>query len=117
MRVFQTNLFHKLFKKLHKNQKKLLDKAVQNIIINPSIGKLKTGDLSEVRVYNLQCLKKLFYWLTYTKINKSFSLLLAYMKIFIVILKNQSKHKLFIPTCLILIFIDLHIFFKFLVFF
>ena len=58
MRVFQTNLFHKSFKKLHKNQKKLLDEAVQNIIINPSIGKLKTGDLSEVRVYKFTMLKE-----------------------------------------------------------
>ena len=54
MQILQTNLFHRAVKRLHKNQKKYLDKAVQKIINNPTLGEEKTGDLRGVRVYKFK---------------------------------------------------------------
>ncbi|MBL4589969.1 MAG: type II toxin-antitoxin system RelE/ParE family toxin, partial [Alphaproteobacteria bacterium] len=49
----------KIVKKLHKNQKKDLDEAVQEIINNTSIGDEKVGDLSGVSVYKFKMVKQL----------------------------------------------------------
>ena len=58
MQILQTSLFHRVTnrvtKKLHKNQKKRLDKAVQKIRANPKVGDVKTGELSGVRVYKFK---------------------------------------------------------------
>ncbi len=51
MRILQTSSFRKTVKKLHPNQKKDLDAAVQNIINNPEIGEAKVGDLAGISVY------------------------------------------------------------------
>ena len=36
---------------MHRAEKELLDQAIKNIISNPSIGEMKTGDLSEIQVH------------------------------------------------------------------
>jgi mRNA-degrading endonuclease YafQ of YafQ-DinJ toxin-antitoxin module len=59
MNVQQTNVFKKELKKLHKNQKLDVDEAVRKIIKDPSIGDLKKGDLSGVRVYKFKMVKQL----------------------------------------------------------
>ena len=51
MHILQTSSFRKTVKKLHPNQKKDLDTAVQNIIDNPEIGEAKVGDLAGISVY------------------------------------------------------------------
>ena len=51
MHILQTSSFRKTVKKLHPNQKKDLDAAVQNIINNPEIGEAKVGDLAGISVY------------------------------------------------------------------
>jgi len=51
MNIFQTNIFIKQVKKLHKNQKKELDHAVKQIIANPLVGEAKKGDLQGILVY------------------------------------------------------------------
>jgi mRNA interferase YafQ len=48
MEVLQTPTFVRQTKKLHKNQKKDLDNAVRAILIDPTIGEMKKGDLSGV---------------------------------------------------------------------
>ena len=59
MDVFETNIFTRSAKKLHRNQIAALDQAVSNIQSNPTIGELKTGDLVGVRVYKFHMLNQL----------------------------------------------------------
>jgi len=48
MNLLQTKLFQNSVKKLHKNQKQSLDKAIQKILNNPNLGSAKKGDLAGV---------------------------------------------------------------------
>jgi mRNA-degrading endonuclease RelE of RelBE toxin-antitoxin system len=59
MQILQTNIFKKVVKKLHSNQKKCLDAAARQVISNPLIGVEKLGDLSGVRVYKFHMLGQL----------------------------------------------------------
>lgn len=59
MKINQTRSFKSKVKKLHQNQKTTLDKAIRQIIDDPSIGQLKKGDLSDVRVYKFKMLDQL----------------------------------------------------------
>ena len=57
--VLQTPSFKKAVKKLHKNQKDELDKAIKVIMEEPKIGEQKKGDLSFMRVYKFKMVKQL----------------------------------------------------------
>ena len=57
--VLQTPSFKKAVKKLHKNQKADLDKAVRELIENPLLGEQKKGDLSFMRVHKFKMVKQL----------------------------------------------------------
>ena len=59
MIVLQSSTFKKQTKKLHKNQKRDLDKAVRKIIDNPLIGICKKGDLGGVQVYKFKMVGQL----------------------------------------------------------
>jgi len=59
MNILQKPLFQKAYKKLHKNQKRDIDDAIQEIIKDPSIGQSKSGDLSHVRVHKFKMVKQL----------------------------------------------------------
>ena len=59
MNILQTSLFKKQAKKLHKNQKNDLNKAVMVIAQNPMIGEMKKGDLQGVRVYKFKMVHQL----------------------------------------------------------
>lgn len=59
MNIVQTASFKKTVKKLHKNQKKELDEAVNAIVENPRIGDDKAGDLSGISVYKFKMVKQL----------------------------------------------------------
>ena len=54
MRVLQTARFKKQTKKLHSNQTRDLNTAIRSIITNPSIGEMKKGTLSGVRVHKFR---------------------------------------------------------------
>jgi mRNA interferase RelE/StbE len=61
MRILVTPTFHRTVKKLHQQQKKVLDEAVRTIASQPEVGEIKVGDLAGVQVFkfrmdNLQCL-------------------------------------------------------------
>ncbi len=58
MEVIQTNHFKKSVKKLKKNQKADLDKAIQEIIKNPEAGIKKTGDLPDIHVYKFMMMRQ-----------------------------------------------------------
>ena len=49
--VIQTLTFQRQIKKLHKNQKLDLDKAIHEIINNTDLGEMKKGDLHGIQVY------------------------------------------------------------------
>lgn len=57
--VLQTSTFKKSVKKLQKNQKADLDKAVKTLMNEPLIGEQKKGDLSFMRVYKFKMAKQL----------------------------------------------------------
>ena len=57
--VLQTPTFKKAIKKLHPNQKKDLDKAVQELMANPLSGDQKKGDLGFLQVYKFTMAKQL----------------------------------------------------------
>lgn len=54
MNVVVTPRFKKAVKKLHNNQKRDLDHAVQTIMDTPSIGTMKVGDLSGIQIYKFK---------------------------------------------------------------
>lgn len=61
MRILVTPTFHRTVKKLHQQQKTVLDEAVRTIANKPEVGESKLGDLAGVQVFrfrmgNLQCL-------------------------------------------------------------
>ena len=61
MRILVTPTFERVVKKLHRQQKTVLDDAVRTIASQPEIGEIKVGDLAGVHVYkfrmdNLLCL-------------------------------------------------------------
>lgn len=60
IRVQQANAFLRAYKKLHDNQKDLVDQAVADIVADPSIGVAKKGDLAGVFVYKFDCVNQLF---------------------------------------------------------
>jgi hypothetical protein len=49
--VKQTNIFKRRVKKLHKREKLALDKAIGELVANPTLGEMKTGDLAGVQVF------------------------------------------------------------------
>lgn len=59
MNIVQTSSFKRAVKKLHKNQKQDLDKAINSIVENPNIGDEKIGDLSGISVYKFKMVKQL----------------------------------------------------------
>lgn len=61
MRILVTPTFERTVKKLHRQQKAVLDEAVRTIAGQPEAGETKVGDLAGVQVYkfrmgNLLCL-------------------------------------------------------------
>jgi len=59
MKILQTRVFKKSYKKLHSNQKADLDAAIRIIINDPQAGTSKTGDLSDIRVYKFHMIKQM----------------------------------------------------------
>lgn len=60
VRVQQTNTFLRAYKKLHNNQKDVVDQAVADIVLDPAIGEAKKGDISGIYVYKFDCVNKLY---------------------------------------------------------
>jgi len=59
MKISQTSTFVRQVKKLHKNQKSDLDKALKKIIEDPYIGDMKKGDLGGTQVYKFKMVNQL----------------------------------------------------------
>jgi mRNA interferase RelE/StbE len=50
----QTPIFKKVYKKLHANEKLMVDDAIRAIIKNPKVGQEKKGDLAGIFVYKFK---------------------------------------------------------------
>lgn len=59
MKILQTPTFARQVKKLHNNQKKDLDRAIEGICIDPLIGEMKKGDLAGIRFYKFKMVGQL----------------------------------------------------------
>lgn len=59
MILLQKPSFKRVYKKLHKKQRKDVDVAIREIMDNPEIGDAKIGDLLGVRVYKFRMAKQL----------------------------------------------------------
>ena len=59
MRVLQSSVFKRAIKRLHPNQKRDLDSAVQAIAADPLSGDAKAGDLAGVRVFKFKMAKQM----------------------------------------------------------
>jgi mRNA-degrading endonuclease RelE of RelBE toxin-antitoxin system len=75
MKIQQTAIFSRSVKKLHKNEKSGLDRAVRKLIKEPECGQLKKGDLTGVRVYKYK-VKTQQYLLAYTVDSKQLEMTL-----------------------------------------
>tara|TARA_R110002111_G_scaffold137784_1_gene203511 strand:- start:262 stop:534 length:273 start_codon:yes stop_codon:yes gene_type:complete len=58
MQVVQKPRFKKIVKKLHKNEKADLKKAIQAVMDDPDCGQAKKGDLLDVRIYKFKMVKQ-----------------------------------------------------------
>lgn len=52
--ITQLPAFKKIYKKLHKQAKKIVNEAIHTIIKTPALGEAKKGDLSGVFVYKFK---------------------------------------------------------------
>ena len=59
MKINKTNIFEKIYKKLHQNQRFEVQAAIKLIMNNPLIGERKIGDLNGIRVYKFKMLNQL----------------------------------------------------------
>ena len=59
VRVLQTPTFKRAVKRLHKQQKRVLDEAVRAVATDPAIGESKVGDLAGVRVHKFKMNRQL----------------------------------------------------------
>lgn len=54
LEILRTNTFKKAVKKLHANQRKGVEEAIQYIIKHPTSGQAKKGDLAGIRVHKFK---------------------------------------------------------------
>ena len=60
MIIQQTNVFKRRVKRMHKLEKAALDKAVKEIIADPSLGDMKIGDLSGIQIFKYKLNSQLY---------------------------------------------------------
>lgn len=58
LKVLDTPSFSRVVKKLHARDKKVIDKAVGQIAVDPTIGEEKKGDLAGIFVYKFKLNKQ-----------------------------------------------------------
>lgn len=76
MKIIQGGKFSRVVKKLHLEERKLLEEAIKALIAKPSAGEIKVGNLCGYRVYKFKVNQTLML-LAYT-IHKDTLTLLAY---------------------------------------
>lgn len=54
MEIKQSNLFKRVYKKLHRTHLTIVNEQIKHIIVDPTIGELKLGDLADIRVHKFK---------------------------------------------------------------
>jgi mRNA-degrading endonuclease RelE of RelBE toxin-antitoxin system len=54
----QKPAFKRAYKKLHPNQREAVHAAIRTIVVNPSVGQEKKGDLAGVFVHKFDCVNQ-----------------------------------------------------------
>ena len=75
MKIYQSRLFEKKIKKFNKQEKEILDKEIEQIAKNLSIGDMKKGDLQDIYVYKFK-IKTVQYLLAYRIKNDNLELIM-----------------------------------------
>jgi mRNA-degrading endonuclease RelE of RelBE toxin-antitoxin system len=93
VKIFITSTFKRAAKKLHRNQITILEKSIEKISTEPTIGEIKTGDLAGIRVYKFHMLHQLVLLAyIYNELQKEITLLsFSSHENFYNNLKNQLK--------------------------
>ena len=75
MKIVQSRSFDNKVKRFSKKQKKVLDKQIQKILANPSVGQEKKGDLRGVFVYKFK-IETAQYLLSYRVVAEALELIM-----------------------------------------
>jgi len=76
MKIIQSRSFDRKVKKFGKQEKKALDKQIQKIAENPSVGAEKKGDLRGVYVHKFK-IKNIHYLLSYRFVGDDLELIMV----------------------------------------
>ena len=60
MKALFTQSFNRSTKKLHPKEKKLLDEAIRELLLNPTLGEEKKGDLAGIYLYKYKIQSRLW---------------------------------------------------------
>jgi hypothetical protein len=55
VQILQSAIFKRAYKRLHPNQKADVDDAIAEIVVDPTLGEAKKGDLAGVFVHKFKC--------------------------------------------------------------
>jgi mRNA interferase RelE/StbE len=75
MKIYQSRSFEKRIKRMHKQEKEILDHEIRNIADNPSIGEEKKGDIRGIFVHKFR-IKKAEYLLAYRMVGEDLELIM-----------------------------------------
>ena len=75
MKIYQSRSFEKRIRRMHKQEKEVLDREIRNISENPSIGEEKRGDLRGIFVHKFR-IKAAEYLLAYRMVGENLELIM-----------------------------------------
>ena len=75
MKIYQSASFEKRVKRMHRQEKKVLDREIRNIANNPSIGEEKKGDLRGIFIHRFK-IKAAEYLLAYQLAGENLELIM-----------------------------------------
>ena len=75
MKIYQSRSFEKRIRRMHKQEKEVLDREIRNISEDPSIGEEKRGDLRGIFVHKFR-IKAAEYLLAYRRVGEDLELIM-----------------------------------------
>ena len=75
MKIYQSRSFEKRIRRMHKQEKEVLDREIRNISEDPSIGEEKRGDLRGIFVHKFR-IKAAEYLLAYRMVGEDLELIM-----------------------------------------
>ena len=75
MKIYQSRSFEKRIRRMHKQEKEVLDREIRNISDDPSIGEEKRGDLRGIFVHKFR-IKTAQYLLAYRMVGEDLELIM-----------------------------------------